>query len=554
MVTSVNGQKGAVTNIATTSEVDALETRIDNIVAPSGDPSLTEVSDARVGADSTVYSTLKGRIDGEIDELNERLDTVDTKLDEVAVYPNLANPNAFTAGKYVGPDGSIYSASSLSYSEKIAVSTGQIIKANHRARFITAYNGDTASAEDGVNDATGTDAPTTYTVPEGITDLIFTFKDTYLSDLIVYVYDGVDYGYVPYGKASAIRTSLLPVPLGVLAERKDRSVFADRSGPAFYANDFISLPVFCSTRKNSRLIYKAEISSLGNFEIGFTTLANASGTKYNHFQITQNGVRAYTHYDYTQSAMYSELVSHNLNITTGLLEVIIEELPTAQCKLTIGNNGNTFVHTFDNYVKNNTLQPYCYSAFGSFANYKFTWSCTDLYKDIWFFGDSYMAYSEARWAYYLEEYGYAKNALINSFPGCWSTTAVTALNDLIKHGNPDFAVWALGMNDGADSEDAPSTAWANGRDSFLAVCEANHITPIFCTIPTVPTINHEQKNAWIRSSGYRYIDFAKAVNARSNGTWNSGMLSGDGVHPTVNGAKALFSEVLLDFPEIMLDS
>lgn len=242
-----------------------------------------------------------------------------------------------------------------------------------------------------------------------------------------------------------------------------------------------------------------------------------------------------------------------MTITTGLLEIIIEELPDAKVKLTVGNNGNTFVHTFNDYVKNNTLQPYCYSAFGSFANYKFTWSCTDLYKDIWFFGDSYMAYSEARWAYYLEEYGYAKNALINSFPGCWSATAVTALNNLIAHGNPDFAVWALGMNDGADSDSAPSTAWANGRDSFLAVCEANNITPIFCTIPTVPTINHEQKNAWIRSSGYRYIDFAKAVNATSDGTWNSGMLSGDGVHPTINGARALFSEVLLDFPEIMLD-
>lgn len=73
MVNSVNGQTGAVTGIATTSEVDALETRIDNIVAPSGDPSLTEVSDARVGADSAVYSTLKGRIDGEVNELNERM-------------------------------------------------------------------------------------------------------------------------------------------------------------------------------------------------------------------------------------------------------------------------------------------------------------------------------------------------------------------------------------------------------------------------------------------------------------------------------------------------
>ena len=263
-------------------------------------------------------------------DLKEDINTIETKVDEVAVYPNLANPNGFTTGKYVAPNGSIYSASGLSYSEKISVTPGQVIKANHRARFITAYNGNTANAEASVNDQTGTDAPTTYTVPEGITDLIFTFRDQYLSDLIIYVYDGIDYDYIPYGKVSAIRTSLLPVPLGVYAERKNRTAFSSISGSAFSANTFVSIPVFCSTRKNSRLVYRAQVSSLGNFEIGFTTSASASGTKYNRFVIRQNGITAYTHYDYTQSAMHSEAIDHNLNIITGLLEVIIEELPNAK--------------------------------------------------------------------------------------------------------------------------------------------------------------------------------------------------------------------------------
>lgn len=42
----------------------ALSTRIDNIVAPDGDPSLTEVSDARVSG-STTYNTLKARLDAD---------------------------------------------------------------------------------------------------------------------------------------------------------------------------------------------------------------------------------------------------------------------------------------------------------------------------------------------------------------------------------------------------------------------------------------------------------------------------------------------------------
>ena len=508
---------------------------IDDTLTQSG-----EAADAKVTGD-------------EISAIKADLTELETKVDEVVVYPNLANPNAFIEGKYVAPNGAISTSSNYSYSEKITVTTGQIIKANHRARFITAYNGDTANAEAGVNDQTGADAPTTYTVPEDITDLIFTFKTEYLTDLIIYIYDGVDYEYIPYGEPVKINTDLLPTALGVYAERKGRRSYVATKGNAIAANEYISLPVFCSTRKNTRLVFRAVISTLGNFEIGFTTAASATGIKYNRFLIGTNTVRCYYAYNYSTSSMDSEVTTHDLNISSGLLEIIIEELPDAKVSITIGNNGNSFTHTFDGYVKNNLLQPYCLAAFGVFGEYSFTWSCTDLYKDIWLFGDSYMSYSDARWAYYLEEYGYAKNVLINSFPGCWSSAAITAFNNLIKHGNPDFAVWGLGMNDGADSENAPSTAWTNGKNSFLEICEANNITPIFCTIPTVPTINHEQKNAWIRSSGYRYIDFAKAVNAQSNGTWNSGMLSSDGVHPTINGAKALFSEVLLDFPEIMLN-
>ena len=66
----------------------------------------------------------------------------------------------------------------------------------------------------------------------------------------------------------------------------------------------------------------------------------------------------------------------------------------------------------------------------------------------------------------------------------------------------------------------------------------------------MPTVNNEQKNAWVRASGYRYIDFAKAVGADENGVWYSGMLSNDNVHPSVTGAKALYTQVLVDLPEV----
>lgn len=64
----------------------ALSTRIDNIVAPDGDPSLTEVSDARVSG-STTHNTLKARLDAdqaavgtEIAELKADLGNLDAEI------------------------------------------------------------------------------------------------------------------------------------------------------------------------------------------------------------------------------------------------------------------------------------------------------------------------------------------------------------------------------------------------------------------------------------------------------------------------------------------
>ena len=321
---------------------------------------------------------------------------------------------------------------------------------------------------------------------------------------------------------------------------------------SIFTNEAKSLSVVDCLRKGARLQFVGEIASFGFIEIGYSTSANGGGTKYNRFNVSANTIQAYTYYDYNNSAMHTESVTHDLNITNGNVSVIIEELPQAQCKLTIINNGNSYSYIFDGWVRNNVLRPYFIASYSAFTNVTFSWSCTDLSKDIWLFGDSYMAYEDVRWTYYLEQYGYASNVLINAFPGCWSGAALTSLNSLINYGTPEYIVWGLGMNDGSDSTSEPVASWVNARDLFIAKCNANNITPVFCTIPTVPTVNNEKKNEWVRTSGYKYIDFAKAVLANSNGAWGSGMLSSDGVHPTIQGAKMLFAQALTDFPELMV--
>lgn len=61
----------------------ALSTRIDNIVAPEGDPSLTEVSDARVSG-STTYNNLKARLDGDKAAIETEISQLSADLDEQA--------------------------------------------------------------------------------------------------------------------------------------------------------------------------------------------------------------------------------------------------------------------------------------------------------------------------------------------------------------------------------------------------------------------------------------------------------------------------------------
>lgn len=54
---------------------NALSARINNIIAPDGDPSLTEITDARVSGQTT-YNTLKSRLDAENEAINSKADVI----------------------------------------------------------------------------------------------------------------------------------------------------------------------------------------------------------------------------------------------------------------------------------------------------------------------------------------------------------------------------------------------------------------------------------------------------------------------------------------------
>ncbi len=297
-----------------------------------------------------------------------------------------------------------------------------------------------------------------------------------------------------------------------------------------------------SISKNFLAVFECDCVSGTDFEFGFTVSGSTPQSVHNNvISITSEKI-SYNGADYT----------HGVTIT-GRIKLIVEQLSEGNVKVTLMANGNSYETTFS-YELTTTCLPYVMSDGLIANNCKLSFTCRDLQKKIWIFGDSYMSYNSARWRYYLHSYGYDNNVLINAHSGAGSVNAITSLTNLIKIGCPDYIVWAIGMNDGSDTNSStPASAWVTGRDNLIEICEQKGITPVFCTIPNVQTVSHVGKNAWVKASGYMYIDFCKGVGADETTSWLGNMLSNDGVHPSVTGAKALFGQAISDFPELTIN-
>ena len=295
------------------------------------------------------------------------------------------------------------------------------------------------------------------------------------------------------------------------------------------------------------IVFKGTLSSFNTLQLGFI---NASSVVSNYIEV--NSTKLIIKYGPDAAAEYN----HGLSIANDIS--IIVEFKITETLLTSGNvfitivsSGETYSQSVDWYQLNATITKPRIKSTGTVcpsAKLSVTYGAAE--RKIWLFGDSYIGIiNNARWPYYLVENGYGKNALLSGSPGCTSWASANALSGLLKYGTPDIIVITTGMNDGSDG-DTPPTLWTNQRDAIIALAGSSEL--VFCTIPTVPTVNNEKKNAWVRSSGYRYIDFASAVGASASGVWYTGMLSSDNVHPTEKGAKALYSQVLVDLPEVTI--
>ena len=296
-----------------------------------------------------------------------------------------------------------------------------------------------------------------------------------------------------------------------------------------------------------------------SIEVGeYITFSATIGTSFNalyvghgktngaYMKITSNEVILYSH---VTNPVSEKTFKHGLTIENNI-QVYIEKSKNSTTNLKIASNGKNYTFFYPSWYGNKG-KPFVESDGCELNDCVFSWTCEAINSDIWAFGDSYFGVTGSiRWMAYMINENHT-NLVVNGFGGQGSVSAYTDLTNLLTIGTPKKILWCLGMND-ADSSTAVNANWLNTYNSLKSVCETNNIELILATIPTVPTRIHKFKNEIIRSSGYRYIDFDKAVGAdEATGVWFGDMLSSDGVHPTETGALTLYNRAIADMPELL---
>lgn len=196
-----------------------------------------------------------------------------------------------------------------------------------------------------------------------------------------------------------------------------------------------------------------------------------------------------------------------------------------------GSNGDVFIKTGTDTV---------------LSDCKVSWSCSDLSSNIHAFGDSYFDY----WNPKMADLGYSDSFLFDGFGGRKTLQAIEPLKFCLEHGTPKYVLWCLGMNN--PDIDGVNSDWLNGFNTVILACKNKGIIPIFATIPNTPKNNNSYKNAYIKSSGYRYVDIAHYVGAdTTNSNWYDGLLSLDKIHPTDKGAYIIAQNIITDLADII---
>lgn len=478
----------------------------------------------------------------DLEEVESQLDSVNSEVDELSseiaeydsmTFYNMADENQFVKGKYMTHEGNVVESTNYFYTNEMAVKEGETVYFNAKTRFITAFKNGVVSKNDGVSDVSEAGM---YIVPSGVTSIIITSSSQWLGDTYDLMVNRGDklYPFTPYGER-----------IVKVANYEKEVDFSDTPQIAemdiMQTNEDLLCDFNCIV-KNKSIVFRADIdTAFGSLVIGQGLVLYGG----NALAIDDTNIQL-VHYE--PQANILATIPHGLTIKDFIsVSITVDNQRKASVLLTTSSGG--FLVNDLSWGGTNG-EPFARARNCTLSKAKLVYTCKDYAKEIWVFGDSYITTTApTRYPYYLNELG-VDNYLLDGFGGRNSAEALVSLKNALKHGTPKYLLWLLGMND-ADGETSSNASWYSCYSEVVSICKEKGITPIFARIPNVPTVTNWYKNRVVEYSGYRYIDFANAVGANEReSTWYDGLLSGDGVHPSENGAKVLANQLLIDFPEI----
>ena len=359
---------------------------------------------------------------------------------------------------------------------------------------------------------------------------------------------GVDKIYISlsnvnYGKFDYSVNIQRIFPLNSTSNEEDSNLTFSKSTDVLESNKQLNIAERIDSKKNKTYQVYAEFDKFDSISIGhgYNVYSGSWVT------VDDKNVTAY-YYNGSEPVQMGQY-SHKLTINDYIdVEVYVGNVANLRATVKIKTQNGEF-------YQDNVPMAGCNGNISAWAtmetkNVNAKFICHDMKYDIFVFGDSYLSLGDpSRYPFYLVNEGY-KEILLSGYSGATSLTEIESFRNILEKQKPKKVIWCLGMNE-ADSETNFNENWKNCIDEVIQTCKDNNIELILATIPNTPRVSNIFKNEWIRNSGYRYIDFAKAVGAEEKAsTWYDGMLSADNVHPTELGAKALAERFLMDVPEL----
>ena len=309
------------------------------------------------------------------------------------------------------------------------------------------------------------------------------------------------------------------------------------------ANDTLNINI-PDIKKNGVYGLHMNITTMGSFTFGpGRTKANRSAF------ITVDDTNITINYYANSETKTWATFEHGLTITDELDIVIVQANNSfGEASIKISSSGSSYKVPQLQYWKGNDTPLTLQVVSGTYTDVDMTYYCIDYTKDLYIFGDSYLDH----WPRYVmntAQNNY-QNYLLDGYGGRASLDAVASLRFIeASCAIPRKLFWCMGMNDGDSS--AINTNWMKALNIIIDFCNQYNVELILCTIPNVATINNTYKNDYIRSSGYRYVDLAKAVGSDISTSWFAGLLSNDGIHPSTIGDKMIADFMISQIPEMI---